>query len=129
KSEGDKKIQSLKKYIRMAGIYVKSYNDLWAGCKSNIAKVKCLKELLAKHGVNGRPTIEKCKKARKRNETLKDIAELNTSNIISEGRVTRAQRNKDSSKESAKIPETPTKLRETRYSFKRVLCVVDSDSE
>ena len=85
RAENDKKIQVLKKYIRLAGIHVKSYNDLWAGCKSNAAKVRCLKELLAKNGINGRPSMEKCKKARERNESLKDVAELNTSNIISEG--------------------------------------------
>ncbi|CAK9819769.1 HIRA-interacting protein 3 [Anthophora plagiata] len=128
-STSEKKIQLLKKYIRMAGIHVKSYNDLWAGYKTNTAKINCLKELLAKNGVTGRPTIEKCKKAKKKNERLKDIAELNTSNIISEGRVTRAQRNKDSNKELTQTSETPTKHREARHSFKRVLCVVDSDSE
>lgn len=45
----------------------------------------CLKKLLEKNGINGRPTLEKCKKAKLRNERLKDVAELNTSNIISEG--------------------------------------------
>lgn len=125
KPEDNRKIQLLKKYIRLAGIHVKSYNDLWASCKSNAAKVRCLRELLAKNGINGRPTVEKCKKAKEKNESLKDVAELNTSNIISEGRVTRAQRNK----ESTKIPETPTKHREARSTFKRVLTVVDSDSE
>ncbi|XP_003696904.1 cylicin-1 [Apis florea] len=129
KTEDDKRIQMLKKYIRIAGIHVKSYNDLWANCKSNTAKIKCLKELLTKNGIIGRPTVEKCKKAKKRNERLKDVAELNTSNIISEGRITRAQRNKDPNKESMKISETPTKHRETRNTFKRVLTVIDSDSE
>lgn len=83
--EDDKKIQILKKYIRTAGIHVKCYNDLWAGCKSNAARIRCLKNLLANHGVSGRPTLEKCKKIKEKRERLKDIAELNTSNIISEG--------------------------------------------
>ncbi|PBC34209.1 HIRA-interacting protein [Apis cerana cerana] len=129
KAEDDKRIQMLKKYIRIAGIHVKSYNDLWGNCKSNTAKIRCLKELLTKNGIIGRPTVEKCKKAKKRNERLKDVAELNTSNIISEGRITRAQRNKDPNKESMKVSETPTKHRETRNTFKRVLTVIDSDSE
>ncbi|CAL7937116.1 unnamed protein product [Xylocopa violacea] len=127
--EDDKRIQLYKKYIRIAGIHVKSYNELWVGCKSNAARMRCLKALLEKNGVNGRPTVEKCKKAKERNESLKDVAELNTSNIISEGRVTRAQRNKDSNRESIKTSETPTKHREARSTFKRVLSVVDSDSE
>lgn len=128
KPEDDKRIQVLKKYIRTAGIHVKCYNDLWAGCKSNAARVRCLKQLLAEHGINGRPTLEKCKKVKEKKERLQDIAELNTSNIISEGR-TRAQRNKDSNKGSPKAPETPTKQRETRNTYKRVLNVIDSDSE
>ncbi|OAD57635.1 HIRA-interacting protein 3, partial [Eufriesea mexicana] len=127
--EDNKQIQLLKKYIRIAGIHVKSYNDLWADCTSNSAKINCLKTLLIKNGINGRPTVEKCKKAKERNERLKDVAELNTSNIISEGRVTRAQRSKDFNKELTKTPETPTKHREARNTFKRVLTVVDSDSE
>ncbi|XP_053972929.1 DNA ligase 1-like [Hylaeus volcanicus] len=126
KHDNNKKIQTLKKYIRAAGIHVKSYNDIWVGCKSNKAKITCLQNLLEKNGVSGRPTLEKCKKAKHRNEKLKDVAELNTSNIISEGRVTRAQRNKDSNKESAR---TPVKQREARNTYKRVLRVVDSDSE
>ncbi|XP_043253039.1 DNA ligase 1-like [Colletes gigas] len=128
KSE-DKRIESMKKFIRAAGIHVKSYNELWAGCKTIKAKVMCLKELLEKNGVFGRPTLEKCRTVKRRNEKLKDVAELSTSNIISEGRVTRAQRNKDSNKEVTRTPETPTKHREARNSFKRVLRVVDSDSE
>ncbi|XP_076642191.1 uncharacterized protein LOC143352994 [Halictus rubicundus] len=115
----DRRIEVLKKYIRTAGIRVKSYNTIWAGCKSNAAKIRCLEELLEKNGVSGKPTLEKCKKAKERNERLKDIAELNTSNIISEGRVTRAQRKR----------ETPMEHRQARSTLKRVLRVVDSDSE
>ncbi|XP_078048928.1 uncharacterized protein LOC144476162 [Augochlora pura] len=115
----DRKIEMLKKYIRTAGIRVKSYNTVWAGCKSGAAKVRCLQELLEKNGVTGKPTLEKCKKVKELNEKLKDIAELNTSNIISEGRITRAQRKR----------ETPTEHREVRSTLKRVLRVVDSDSE
>ncbi|KAG7199983.1 hypothetical protein KM043_014408 [Ampulex compressa] len=95
KPDDDKRIQSLKKYIRAAGINIKSYNDVWSGCKTNAARVRCLRELLEKHGITGRPTLEKCKKVKKHNERLKDVSELDTSNIISEGRVTRARRDKD----------------------------------
>ena len=128
--EDNRKIQILKKYIRAAGIHVKSYNDLWAGYRTNAARIKCLQQLLEKNGITGRPNLEKCKKAKERNERLKDVAELNTSNIISEGRVTRAQRSKDSSsKELTKTSESPIKHRESRSSFKRVYTVVDSDSD
>lgn len=64
---------------------VKCYNDIWADCKSNAAKVKRLKELLEKNGVSGRPTLKKCKRVREKNQKMKEVSELDTSNIISEG--------------------------------------------
>lgn len=81
----DRHIQALKKYLNVAGVKVKSYNDIWADCKSNAAKIKRLKELLEKNGVSGRPTLEKCKRVREENEKMKEVSELDTSNIISEG--------------------------------------------
>lgn len=88
KPEDDKRILSLKKYIRTAGITVKSYQEIWSGCKSNAARIRRLKSLLEKHGVHGRPTLEKCKKVKERNERLKEASELDESNIISEGQYT-----------------------------------------
>lgn len=76
----------MKKYLNVAGIKVRSYNDIWADCKNNTAKVKRLKELLEKNGVSGRPTLEKCKRAREKNEKMREISELDVSNIISEGK-------------------------------------------
>jgi len=75
----------LKKYLKTAGVKVKSYNDIWADCRSNTAKVKRLKELLEKNGISGRPTLEKCKRVREENEKMREVSELDTSNIISEG--------------------------------------------
>lgn len=84
KSE-DKRINKLKTYLRVAGVKVKNFNDLWAGCKSNAAKVRRLRELLEENGVSGRPSLEKCKRAREKNEKMKEVSELDMSNIISEG--------------------------------------------
>lgn len=75
----------LKKYLKIAGVKVRCYNDIWADCKSNAAKIKRLKELLEKNGLSGRPTIEKCKRLRKENEEMRELSELAASNIISEG--------------------------------------------
>lgn len=75
----------LKKYLKVAGIKIKSYNVLWADCKSNSAKIKRLKELLEKNGISGRPSLEKCKRVKKKNEKMQEICELDVSNIISEG--------------------------------------------
>lgn len=75
----------MKKYIKVAGIKVKSYGELWADCKNNSARIKRLKELLEKNGINGRPTLEKCKRAKKKKEKMQEVSELDISNIISEG--------------------------------------------
>lgn len=71
--------------MKAAGVKIRCYNELWADCKSNIAKVNRLKELLEKNGVSGRPTLEKCKRAKEKNEKMREVSELDTSNIISEG--------------------------------------------
>jgi len=83
--KGDKQIQRLKKYLKVAGVKVQSYNRIWADCRNNVAKVNRLKELLKKNGVNGKPSLEKCKRVREKNEKMKEVSELDMSNIISEG--------------------------------------------
>jgi hypothetical protein len=41
---------------------------------------------LEEHGMVGRPTLEKCKKLRIKNDTMKEIQELDTKSIISESK-------------------------------------------
>ncbi|XP_070171977.1 HIRA-interacting protein 3 [Polyergus mexicanus] len=121
--DNNRQIQKLKKYIKVAGIKIRSYNDVWANCRNNSARINCLKELLEKNGISGRPTLEKCKRAKKKKERMQEVSELDISNIISEGRVTRARRNMNKSSIS---PDTPQRYREAR---KRIHSIVDSDSE
>lgn len=64
------------------GIRVKSYKTLWEGCKSNKARAEKLMDLLRERGLEGKPTLDDCRKLRKRYEREKEVAELNTSNII-----------------------------------------------
>ncbi|XP_011163085.1 cylicin-1 isoform X2 [Solenopsis invicta] len=123
----DKHIQKLKKYLSVAGVKIKSYDDFWADCKSNAAKIKRLKQLLEENGITGRPTLEKCKRVKKKNEKMKEVSELDTSNIISEGRITRARRNMENVKKTP--PDTPPRHREARNTFKRIQTVVDIDSD
>ncbi|XP_020293254.1 HIRA-interacting protein 3-like [Pseudomyrmex gracilis] len=128
KPEDNSKIQKLKKYLKVAGIRVKSYDDLWADCNTNVAKINRLKKLLEDNGVTGRPTLEKCKLVRQKRERIKEVSELDTSNIISEGRITRTQRNIKNKKTSSDT-DTSTQHHETRNIFKRIRTFVDSDSE
>ncbi|XP_046739439.1 HIRA-interacting protein 3-like isoform X2 [Diprion similis] len=80
----DKKIQKLKKCISTAGIRIK-YQDLWSGCTSNRQRVMRMQKLLQDRGIQGIPTLDKCKKLKVKNVTKKEVAELDQSNIISEG--------------------------------------------
>ncbi|XP_067210166.1 uncharacterized protein DDB_G0286299 isoform X2 [Linepithema humile] len=122
----NKQIQRLKRYLSIAGVRIK-YNAL-TDCKNNASRIRHLKELLEKNGVNGRPTLEKCKRAREENERMREASELDVSNIISEGRVTRARRNMDNGRKAISS-DTPPRHREARNSFKRIQTVIDSDSE
>lgn len=75
----------MKKYICKAGIKVQSYQKIWDVYYNNTQRINYLKELLEKNGVHGKPTLQKCKEARIRNQNMQEISDLDTSNIISEG--------------------------------------------
>lgn len=124
--KSNKQIQKLKKYLNLAGIKVKQ--NALADCRSNAAQVKYLKELLEKNGISGRPSLKKCKQAKEKNEKIKEVSELDVSNIISEGRITRARRNVDNNRKAISLDTSP-RHREARNTFKRIRTVIDSDSE
>ncbi|KAG5320128.1 HIRP3 protein, partial [Pseudoatta argentina] len=124
--KGNKQIQRLKKYLKVAGVKIQSYNRIWADCRNNAAKVNRLKELLKKNGISGKPSLEKCKRVREENEKMKEVSELDMSNIISEGRITRARRSMDTVKKT--LSDISSRYRE-HNTFRRIQTVVDSDSE
>lgn len=74
----------MKKFIRAAGIRVHCYNTLLKDCKTDAAKARRLHEFLGENGIVGTPTLQKCEKLRIKNETMKEIQELDTSAIISD---------------------------------------------
>ena len=65
------------------GIRVKHYQTLWEGCNSLKAKADKLLQLLEEDGLKGKPSIEKCRKLKKKRERAQEVAELNLGNIIS----------------------------------------------
>lgn len=69
----------------MAGIRVQCYKRFWSGCKSDTQRINKLKELLKENGVSGRPTLEKCRAAKRKRERIQEAASLNPKNILSEG--------------------------------------------
>jgi len=76
------KLLRLKKYLTVAGIKIQNYSKLFEDCKSKKSKETKLLELLESKGLKGKPTLEKCKKLRKKIEREKEVAELDLGNII-----------------------------------------------
>ncbi|XP_059895806.1 HIRA-interacting protein 3-like isoform X2 [Gadus macrocephalus] len=88
-TEENKAVLRLKRYISLCGAR-RNYKKLFEGCGSIRSKVSVLKKELEDLGIEGLPSIEKCKKARKKLEEAKELAELDVSNIITtQGRPTR----------------------------------------
>lgn len=81
KDEENKAVSRLKRYIALCGVR-RNYKKLLDGCRSVKAKVAVLKKELEELGVEGQPSIEKCKKARLKREEAQELAELDMSNII-----------------------------------------------
>ncbi|KAE8283066.1 BTB/POZ domain-containing adapter for CUL3-mediated [Larimichthys crocea] len=77
----DKAVTRLKRYISLCGVR-RNYKKLLEGCRSVRSQVAALKKELEDLGVHGQPSIEKCKKVRKKREEAQEIAELDVSNII-----------------------------------------------
>ena len=85
--DDDKQIKALKKYISAAGLKIQNYATFWEGCNTKKARVERMKEFLEKKGIHGRPTLEKCAKAKKKRQISDEVNSLDKNNIISEGKI------------------------------------------
>lgn len=74
-------VARLKRYIALCGVR-RNYKKLLDGCHSIKSKVAVLKRELEELGVEGQPSIEKCKKARLKREEAQELADLDVGNII-----------------------------------------------
>ncbi|KAK0153590.1 HIRA-interacting protein 3 [Merluccius polli] len=79
--EDEKAVLRLKRYISLCGVK-RNYKKLLEGCRTIRSKVAVLKKELEDLGIQGQPSIEKCKKARLKREEAQELAELDVSNII-----------------------------------------------
>uniref|UniRef100_A0A3Q1H6M6 Histone chaperone domain-containing protein n=1 Tax=Anabas testudineus TaxID=64144 RepID=A0A3Q1H6M6_ANATE len=79
--DDNKAIVRLKRYIALCGVR-RNYKKLFSDCRSIRAKVAVLKKELEDLGVDGKPTIEKCKKVRMKRDEAQELADLDVSNII-----------------------------------------------
>ncbi|XP_060946680.1 HIRA-interacting protein 3 [Limanda limanda] len=76
-----KQVVRLKRYISLCGVK-RNYKKLLDGCKSVRSMVAVLKKDLEDLGVQGQPSIKKCKSVKKKREQAQEVAELDISNII-----------------------------------------------
>ncbi|KAM9780040.1 adenine nucleotide translocase lysine N-methyltransferase [Neosynchiropus ocellatus] len=87
--EDNKSVVRLKRYISLCGVR-RNYKKILGDCRSIQAMVAVLKKELEDLGVKGQPSIQKCKKVRMKREEARELAELNSENIIhTEGRASR----------------------------------------
>lgn len=80
--DDNKAVVRLKRYISLCGLRPK-YKKLLDGCHSVRSQVAALKKKLEDLGVDGQPSVKKCKQVRMMREQAKELAELDVSNIIS----------------------------------------------
>lgn len=81
----------MKTYLQAAGIKRVKFNRLWEGCKSHQDRADKLLELLREKGLEGEPTINKCKALRKQILTKREIEDLDPNAIlVTEGRTRRS---------------------------------------
>ncbi|KAL7303016.1 hypothetical protein TKK_0004237 [Trichogramma kaykai] len=104
-----KKIEKLKKLIRLAGIKLYNYKIICRGCKTDAERAKRLQTYLEGKGIQGRITAEKCIQLKKKNQELKvkelenvAIEEPDKSSNVSEGRMTRRSRRTEELHQDAK---------------------------
>ncbi|XP_018394643.1 PREDICTED: dentin sialophosphoprotein-like isoform X2 [Cyphomyrmex costatus] len=119
-----KQIKNLKKYLSFLG--VRLHYRVFTDCRTLTAQINRLKEIIKQNGVHGRITFAKCKRAREEKAKMKEVSELDKSNIISEGRITRARRNRNNVERT--LPDTSPRSQEYKK-FSRIQIVIDSDSE
>ncbi|XP_051569249.1 HIRA-interacting protein 3-like isoform X2 [Myxocyprinus asiaticus] len=118
KDEENKAVSRLKRYIALCGVR-RNYKKLLDGCRSVKAKVAVLKKELEELGVEGQPSIEKCKKARLKREEAQELAELDVSNII-------ATQGRPKRRAASAVWPPPQNVSPPPFAYKRV---VDSDSD
>lgn len=83
----DPRLTDMKNFVRLAGIKI-NFGRLFDGI--NVLDDKCMliRRILGQKGLEGEPTVAKCKQLRLDLQTKREIAELDTSVIIkAEGKI------------------------------------------
>lgn len=95
------------------------------GCKSHQDRANRILELLHEKGLEGEPTIAKCKELRKQLSAKKEIAELDTSVIIqAEGRTRRS-----TARAATRRNYVYDEDKNVQETLKKIKNIIDSDSD
>ncbi|XP_039390195.1 HIRA-interacting protein 3 isoform X2 [Mauremys reevesii] len=120
-------VRRLKRYILACGVR-RNYKKLLAGCRSVKQRVRVLRRELEAIGLQGNPSLERCRALRLRREEAAEVAALDVGNIIaSDGRPRRCNIWSLYSKPPAAPPAAPPARRPVDWSSLRG--VVSSDGE
>ncbi|XP_065095572.1 uncharacterized protein LOC135717410 isoform X2 [Ochlerotatus camptorhynchus] len=137
----DRSVQAMKEYLKIAGFKSVKFHKLWEGCKSNQERANAILRLMQEKGLEGEPTIAKCRELRKQLQMEREAQVLDTSLIIDsgEGRITRRSarnpQNHQLSPGDPNAPSTsglsqpPTVTPESLETLNRIRNVIDPDSD
>ncbi|XP_053693209.1 uncharacterized protein DDB_G0283697-like [Sabethes cyaneus] len=138
----DRSVQAMKEYLKIAGFKNVKFHKLWEGCKSNQERANAILRLMQEKGLEGEPTIAKCRELRKQLQMEREAKVLDTSLIIDggEGRITRRSarqpQNQNSSDPSdpnapstSGLSQAPVVPPESLETLNRIRNVIDPDSD
>nr|XP_029735855.1 chromatin-remodeling ATPase INO80-like [Aedes albopictus] len=140
----DRSIQAMKEYLKIAGFKNVKFHKLWEGCKSNQERANAILRLMQEKGLEGEPTIAKCRELRKQLQMEREVQVLDTSLIIdsNEGRTTRRSARHQQNQISPGLPIDPNAPStsglsqppsnvppESLETLNRIRHVIDPDSE
>ncbi|CAB3368270.1 Hypothetical predicted protein [Cloeon dipterum] len=130
-SNQDKKIEKLKRYLKEAGINFVPYKKISEQCNGNGKKIaEKLLSLLHEKGLKGTPSIEKCRKLKKKLELKKDRESLDLGNIIQDG-ATCIRRSQVTAKPMKRKAESSSdsEKEKAKKKYSRLLSLADNSSD
>lgn len=75
----------MREYLKIAGFKHVKFHKLWEGCKSNQERANAILRLMQDKGLEGEPTVAKCRELRKQLQMEREAQVLDTSLIIDSG--------------------------------------------
>ncbi|XP_065838991.1 HIRA-interacting protein 3-like [Oscarella lobularis] len=129
KEEESDEVKRLKRMILACGMR-RPYKRLFADCKSEKEKARILKKILEEAGIEGRPTLEKCRELKTKKEEKEELDALDTGNIIATPKGSRRSRRSDSSTGARKRLADDSDDEESNTRINKIIrSIASSDSD